>query len=62
MIWVLAVACGVSAANVHFPQAISPLIASQLPTSRAAAALVATAAQLGYAAGLFPLVPLSDRV
>jgi predicted MFS family arabinose efflux permease len=62
VIWILAVACGVSVANVYFPQAISPLIASQLHTSLAAAALVATAAQLGYAAGLFLLVPLGDRV
>jgi len=62
VIWMLAIACGVSVANVYFPQAISPLIATQLHTSRSAATLVATAAQLGYAAGLFLLVPLGDRL
>src|ERR1700677_5315123 len=61
-ILVLALACGVCVANVYFPQAISPLIATQFHISRAAAALVPTASQLGYAAGLFLLVPLGDRV
>jgi predicted MFS family arabinose efflux permease len=59
---VLALACGVCVANVYFPQAISPLIATQFGISRSAAALVPTASQLGYAAGLFLLVPLGDRV
>jgi predicted MFS family arabinose efflux permease len=58
----MALACGVSVANVYFPQAITPLIAAHLHTTRASAALVATAAQLGYAAGLFLLVPLGDRL
>jgi predicted MFS family arabinose efflux permease len=62
VILVLALACGVCVANVYFPQAISPLIATQFHISRAAAALVPTASQLGYAAGLFLLVPLGDRV
>jgi predicted MFS family arabinose efflux permease len=59
---VMALACGVCVANVYFPQAISPLIAVQFHISRPAAALVPTASQLGYAAGLFLLVPLGDRV
>jgi predicted MFS family arabinose efflux permease len=59
---VLALACGVCVANVYFPQAISPLIATQFGISRSAAALVPTASQLGYATGLFLLVPLGDRV
>ncbi|WP_323802290.1 MFS transporter [Sphaerisporangium corydalis] len=58
----LALACGVSVANVYFPQAISPLIASGLRVSPDSAALVATATQVGYAAGLFLLVPLGDRL
>jgi predicted MFS family arabinose efflux permease len=62
VILVLALACGVCVANVYFPQAISPLIAAQFHISRADAALVPTASQLGYAAGLFLLVPLGDRV
>jgi predicted MFS family arabinose efflux permease len=62
VILVLALACGISVANIYFPQAISPLIASALHVSPDSAALVTTAAQLGYAAGLFLLVPLGDRL
>jgi predicted MFS family arabinose efflux permease len=57
----LSLACGVAVANVYFPQALSPLVAAGLHVSPSAAALVATAAQLGYAAGIFLLVPLGDR-
>jgi predicted MFS family arabinose efflux permease len=59
---VLALACGIAVANVYFPQALSPLVARDLRVSPDSAALVATAAQLGYAAGIFLLVPLGDRL
>ncbi|WP_214320096.1 MFS transporter [Nonomuraea sediminis] len=62
MILILAIACGVAVANIYFPQAVSPLIAAGLGLPPDGAALVVTAAQLGYAAGLFLLVPLGDRV
>jgi predicted MFS family arabinose efflux permease len=62
VIALIAMACGVSVANIYFPQAVVPLIAADLGTSAADAALVATAAQVGYAAGLFLLVPLGDRM
>jgi predicted MFS family arabinose efflux permease len=62
MILVLAVASGVSVATIYFPQAITPLIAAGLGVTAEAAAGVVTAAQLGYAAGLFLLVPLGDRL
>jgi predicted MFS family arabinose efflux permease len=62
MILILAVACGVSVATIYFPQAITPLIATGLGVTAEAAAGVVTAAQLGYAAGLFLLVPLGDRL
>ncbi|GAB3871371.1 MFS transporter [Kibdelosporangium lantanae] len=61
-ILLLALACGVAVANIYFPQAISPLIAADLHVSTDQAALVATAAQLGYAGGVFLLVPLGDRL
>ncbi|WP_018681253.1 MFS transporter [Actinokineospora enzanensis] len=61
-IFILALACGVTVANVYFPQAISPLVARDLGVTPDDAALVATAAQLGYAAGIFLLVPLGDRL
>ncbi|MDI2129606.1 MFS transporter [Yinghuangia seranimata] len=59
---VLAAACGIGVANVYFPQAVSPLVADDLGASQGTAAAVVTAAQLGYTAGLFLLVPLADRV
>lgn len=62
VILILALACGVAVANVYFPQAIIPLIAAGLHVSPDSAALVATVAQLGYALGLFLLVPLGDRI
>ncbi|MFF8730949.1 MFS transporter [Streptomyces sp. NPDC015171] len=62
VILVLALACGVSVATIYFPQAISALIAADLRVSSGSAALVVTAAQFGYAAGIFLLVPLGDRL
>jgi predicted MFS family arabinose efflux permease len=58
----LAAACGVGVANVYFPQAITPLLATDLHVSRGAAAFVATTSQLGYVLGIFFLVPLGDRI
>ncbi|MCM3886063.1 MFS transporter [Frankia sp. R82] len=49
-------------ANIYFPQAISPLIADGLHVSDAQATRVVTANQAGYAAGIFLLVPLGDRI
>ncbi|MFJ8386660.1 MFS transporter [Streptomyces sp. NPDC094438] len=59
---VMALACGVSVANVYFPQALTPLIADDLGVTADTAATVATVTQLGYAAGIFLLVPLGDRL
>jgi len=62
VILVFAIACGICVANVYFPQALSPLIARELHAAPATAALLVTTTQLGYAAGLYLLVPLGDRV
>ncbi|MEV3853188.1 MFS transporter [Streptomyces sp. NPDC050095] len=62
LILLLSIACGVAVANVYFPQAVSPLIADDLNVSPESAAVVVTCAQLGYAAGIFLLVPLGDRL
>lgn len=58
----LAVTCGVAVGTIYFPQAVSPLVADGLHVPPAAAALVVTATQLGYTAGIFLLVPLADRI
>lgn len=62
MLWLLAIACGVAVGNVYFPQAVTPLVAEGLRISPDSAALVVTAAQIGYACGIFLLVPLGDRI
>jgi predicted MFS family arabinose efflux permease len=58
----LALACGVAVGNVYFPQAISPSLAAGLHLSPGSAAAVVTMTQFGYAAGVFLLVPLGDRL
>ncbi|QKG19009.1 MFS transporter [Actinomadura verrucosospora] len=62
MIALLAVACGVAVGNVYFPQAAAPAVAAGLGVGAGTAAGVVSAAQFGYAAGIFLLVPLGDRV
>ncbi|MFF5532559.1 MFS transporter [Streptomyces cinerochromogenes] len=62
LVLLLALACGVAVGNVYFPQAVAPLAATGLGVSPGAAAGVVTAAQFGYAAGIFLLVPLGDRL
>ncbi|MEU9869008.1 MFS transporter [Actinomadura sp. NPDC048021] len=60
-LFLLSLTCGVAVGNIYFPQAVSPLIASGLHVAPDSAALVVTAAQFGYGAGNFLLVPLGDR-
>ncbi|MET7571690.1 MFS transporter [Streptomyces sp. NPDC005492] len=62
VILVLSLACGVGVSTIYFPQATSSLVAADLGVSAGSAALVVTAAQFGYAAGIFLLVPLGDRL
>ncbi|OIJ92378.1 MFS transporter [Streptomyces sp. MUSC 14] len=62
LVVVLALACGVAVGNVYFPQAVVPLAAAGLGVTPGAAAGVVTATQFGYAAGIFLLVPLGDRL
>ncbi|WP_443067680.1 MFS transporter [Streptomyces sp. NBC_01351] len=61
MIALLALTCAIAVGNIYFPQAVSPLVAAGLGTSPDKAALVVTATQIGYTAGIFLLVPLGDR-
>ncbi|SDI15146.1 Predicted arabinose efflux permease, MFS family [Actinokineospora alba] len=61
VVFLLAVTCGVAVGNIYFPQAVTPLVASGLAVPADSAATVVTAAQVGYAVGIFLLVPLGDR-
>ncbi|MFC9292920.1 MFS transporter [Streptomyces sp. NPDC057011] len=62
LVLVLAVTCAVAVGNLYFPQAIGPLIATGLDVPADTAALVVTATQIGYTAGMVLLVPLGDRI
>jgi predicted MFS family arabinose efflux permease len=60
LVRMLALACGVTIANVYLAQPLLHVIAHGLGISESAAGLVVTATQLGYAAGLLFVVPLGD--
>ncbi|WP_375382939.1 MFS transporter [uncultured Sphingomonas sp.] len=59
---IMAVACGMMAANLYFAQALIGEIAPAVGLSGSAAGLVVTLTQLGYGAGLFLVVSLADLV
>jgi predicted MFS family arabinose efflux permease len=56
----MAVACGLTVANLYYAQPLLALIAATFGVGHGAAAIVVTATQLGYAVGLAFLVPLGD--
>jgi predicted MFS family arabinose efflux permease len=58
----LAVACGVSAANLYYAQPLLSTIAKQFGTGSGQVGLIVTLAQVGYALGLAFLVPAGDLV
>ena len=60
LVILLAVACGASVANLYYAQPLLHAIAAGVGTSASNAALLVTATQIGYAAGLVVLVPLGD--
>jgi predicted MFS family arabinose efflux permease len=57
---ILAVACGMTVANIYYAQPLLGLIASTYGVSQGSTALVVTLTQLGYALGLLTLLPLGD--
>ncbi|NIG21264.1 MFS transporter [Pantoea sp. Al-1710] len=60
VIWVMAVAAGLGAANLHYSQPLLPSIASSLHVSLADVGWLPALTQLGFALGIFFLLPLSD--
>ncbi len=59
-ILVLAVSCGLCVANLYYIQPILPVMAASLHTTPQSLAPAVSSTQLGYALGLFALVPLGD--
>lgn len=61
-ILMLAIICCMVVANIYFNQSVLNLIAATFPHEWAAVSLIPMATQLGYAAGLFLLIPLGDYI
>lgn len=60
LVWLLAVSAGATVANIYYCQPLLEVIAGAFHVNSGAASVVATATQLGYAAGMLFLVPLGD--
>ena len=60
MVLLFAFCCGAIVANIYYAQPIIELIAPDLGLSSALASLIVSLTQIGYALGLFFLVPLGD--
>ncbi|MFC0215732.1 MFS transporter [Paenibacillus chartarius] len=60
LIFILAAACGIIAANLYYAQPLVGPIGSSLGLSSGTAALIVTLAQVGYGIGLLFIVPLGD--
>ncbi|HEV7301762.1 MAG TPA: MFS transporter [Tepidisphaeraceae bacterium] len=61
-LYVMAAACGASAANIYYCQPLLGDFARQFGGTAQQAGMVATAAQVGYGLGLLLFVPLGDIV
>ena len=61
-VWLMALAVGVVIVNLTAPQTLVGIIAPDLGLPPERAGLIGTASLLGYATGLFFLVPLSDLI
>lgn len=60
MVMLFAFFCGAIVANIYYAQPIIDLIAPDIGMSSHAASLIVSLTQVGYALGLFLLVPLGD--
>jgi predicted MFS family arabinose efflux permease len=61
LVLLLAIACGLTVANLYYAQPLLAELRESFQVSEVAAGGLITATQLGYAAGMLLLVPLGDR-
>lgn len=59
---VLALACGLTVANLYYAQPLLALVSRSFDVSEGTATLVVTLTQIGYAAGLLFVLPVGDLV
>ena len=62
LVWLMAVTCGLTAANLYYNQPLLVTIGHSFQVSDHRASLLATAPQVGYTLGMLLLVPLGDRL
>ncbi len=62
LIWMMAIASGAAAANLYYNQPLLAIIAQSFQTSEHSVGLIPMLTQIGYALGIFLLVPLGDLV
>ncbi len=60
LLWLLAAATGITAANLYYAQPLLHTIADDFGASEAATGLIVTGSQMGYAVGLAFIVPAGD--
>ena len=60
LILIMAIACGITIANLYYNQSLLVLLATDFNTSAQAVGLIPTLTQIGYALGILLLVPMGD--
>ncbi|WP_159982008.1 MULTISPECIES: MFS transporter [unclassified Novosphingobium] len=60
--FIIAIACGLLAANLYYAQPLISAIGADLQVPDATLGLIVTVTQIGYCIGLLFVVPLADRV
>lgn len=60
LIFIMAIACGITIANLYYNQPLLVLLAADFNTSARAVGLIPTLTQVGYALGILLLVPMGD--
>lgn len=62
ILWFLTIATGLIVANIYYNQPLLGLIAKDFNVTESTASKIAMLTQIGYAVGLFVILPLGDKV